>query len=276
MWKDYSIRALQRAIASATLLLACACTQENNEQDSVETLLTTVGLAQIAGDSPLIPNAVILDGVAAEAVGMRSLRYCEVLLIEGGPLEVRAATYNTFGQNFCPETEWDALDPAQIQFDFQALAVAMNGPRGFIVNGVRSPNGSSTQFANFGNIRMGLVAIVIVSPSLVAASQNHPYVSQSVRRTNIWLYDAGAEVYELVNPNGNVYRMQSFAQYVDASITAASLPALGDRLALPEGWSYRVRTLTAAEGVAPPDGLATVLTDEFGNTYQLTNSIIAP
>ena len=37
--------------------------------------------------------------------------------------------------------------------------------------------------------------------------------------------------------------MQAGSQVVDSSLTMASLAKLGDRLKLPLGWKYRVRTL---------------------------------
>jgi hypothetical protein len=38
--------------------------------------------------------------------------------------------------------------------------------------------------------------------------------------------------------------MQAYSHIVDDSLTQDSLPALGDRLHLPEDWHYRARTRT--------------------------------
>jgi hypothetical protein len=45
------------------------------------------------------------------------------------------------------------------------------------------------------------------------------------------------------------------------------LANLGERLSLPEGWTYRSRILDEELVVDTTDHLATVLQDEFENTY---------
>jgi hypothetical protein len=50
-----------------------------------------------------------------------------------------------------------------------------------------------------------------------------------------------------------------------------SLDTLGTKLALPAGWSYRVRVLDAELVVDTTAHIATVLQDEFENTYTLPN-----
>ena len=60
--------------------------------------------------------------------------------------------------------------------------------------------------------------------------------------------------------------MQAYAQIVDASLTEADLPTLGQRLALPVGWSYSTRVLDAPLEVSTP-GEAVVIQDELQNTY---------
>jgi hypothetical protein len=48
-----------------------------------------------------------------------------------------------------------------------------------------------------------------------------------------------------------------------------ALLTLGERLALPDGWTYRSRILAEELVVDTSDHLATVLQDEFENTYTL-------
>jgi hypothetical protein len=52
-------------------------------------------------------------------------------------------------------------------------------------------------------------------------------------------------------------------------MSEASLVNLGERLALPEGWSYRTRVLETELVVDTSETLATVVQDEFENTYTL-------
>ena len=96
-----------------------------------------------------------------------------------------------------------------------------------------------------------------------------PYVSLSVARTTTWVYDAGAPVYELADPTGRIFDMQSYSVETVPQ-TEASLAGLGQALHLPSGWTFRSRTLDVALKVTAVDGLATIVQDENGNTYQLS------
>jgi hypothetical protein len=64
-----------------------------------------------------------------------------------------------------------------------------------------------------------------------------------------------------------VYVMQSMSRNVDPDLGIEQLPTLGQRLELPPGWQYRVRTLEE-ELVVPARGDAHIVFDEFENNYQ--------
>jgi hypothetical protein len=96
-----------------------------------------------------------------------------------------------------------------------------------------------------------------------------PYVERYVNRGAVFFFDAGAPVYELVNPEGLAYVMQAYCVGVDPTLTEEHLPTLGERLALPDGWSYRTRLLEEELVVDTTATIATVLQDEFENTYTL-------
>ena len=74
-------------------------------------------------------------------------------------------------------------------------------------------------------------------------------------------------VYELTSPEGDVYRMQSYTQLVDPTLTIDDLETLGERLELPEGWRYQARVL-GEDSQLVADGLAFVINDDFLNAYQ--------
>jgi hypothetical protein len=96
-----------------------------------------------------------------------------------------------------------------------------------------------------------------------------PYVERYVNRGAVFFFDAGRPVYELVNPEGLAYVMQAYCVGVDPTLTEADLGALGERLALPEGWSFRTRILDEELVVDTTASIATVLQDELENTYTL-------
>jgi hypothetical protein len=61
--------------------------------------------------------------------------------------------------------------------------------------------------------------------------------------------------------------MQAFSQQVDPSMSEESLTGLGDRLTLPEGWTYSVETIDEDLVIETMVTPARVLQDEFMNSY---------
>ena len=63
--------------------------------------------------------------------------------------------------------------------------------------------------------------------------------------------------------------MQALCLGVDPAMAEAACPSLGGRLAMPHGWSYRTRVLEEELVVDTTGKVATVLQDEFENSYTL-------
>ena len=84
---------------------------------------------------------------------------------------------------------------------------------------------------------------------------------------NTWTWNAGRRVFELLAPDGSTYVMQSYSQIRDPGLTLGQLPALGARLELPQGWSYRSRRLKR-DLTLTANGTATIIQDDLTNTYQ--------
>ena len=131
--------------------------------------------------------------------------------------------------------------------------------------GIADPGG---EVVTFGKLQMRPLATVrLPLAALRGGLQRQPYTENTVRRTTIYVYDQGREVYELVAPDGTPYVMQSYSLAVDPTLTKADLPALGSRLQLPPGWRYQVRRLSQ-EWPLRVDGEARVIQDELENSYQ--------
>ncbi len=90
-----------------------------------------------------------------------------------------------------------------------------------------------------------------------------------MNRGAVFFWDAGKPVYELVDPDGRPFVMQARCVGVDSRMTEESLATLGDRLALPAGWTYRSRVLDSELVIDTSATMATVVQDEFENTYTL-------
>jgi haloalkane dehalogenase len=198
---------------------------------------------------------------------MHGARYGEVLLVTGRLNRIEATVYNTLGLNECPDDLWRALDTEAIKKTYRARAVILNGPRYFLMDKISIADPGQEIF-DFGGLQMRRLATVPLSlRSLLGGLRRHPYTEQAVRRTTVYGWDQGREVYELVAPDGTTYVMQSYSLSVDPTLTEAGLPTLGARLQLPDGWRYRVRRLET-EWTLAVEGEAQVLQDELENSYQ--------
>jgi hypothetical protein len=200
--------------------------------------------------------------------GMRDVRYGEVLAVftrDTGRLE--AEVYGTQMLNDCPQELWVTLDPAAIASELGAAFVKLNGPRHWMLDGLGTKVAPiEPVLRDFGaGLTMRRIATVDIGDSPAVA----PYSERHVDRGAVFFFDAGAPVHELVRPDGVAYVMQAYCLAVDPSLTLDALPELGNRLALPDGWTYRTRILDEELVVDTTATVATVLQDEFENTYTL-------
>lgn len=194
---------------------------------------------------------------------LRGVRYCEVVLARLADGGIAADVYNTVGLSECPEVAWAALDAAAIAAEEGALMAVLNGPRYWLIDRFESSELLDPTVRTFGCLPMRLAGrVLLAGPAM-------PYEPRTVRRDTTFVFTAGSVVYELVDPDGGIWDMQSYSVQVEP-LTEASLATLGARLTLPAGWSFRARTLDADLRITAVDGLATVTQDELSNTYQLS------
>ena len=223
-------------------------------------------------DADVVPEACTdgnnagLTDVAFSFEDVEAGRYCEVLVIyPEADGTIMADVYNSLPFGDCPQDLWDRLDVDAIAADFpDATSILLNGPRYFLMQelfGSMRPDGLP-MVRSFGGIQMIKAATVEAS-----SVGQMGYVQTTVNRSNTWRFTEGTRVHELIDDEGNIYVMQSFSRIVDAELTFDDLENLATRIAVPDGWRYRVRILDAHLDVQA-DGTATVLQDELQNTYQ--------
>jgi hypothetical protein len=197
---------------------------------------------------------------------MRGVRYGEVLAVYLRDTGLEAEVYGTQMLNDCPQELWETLDADAIAKDMGAVFVKLNGPRYWVLDGLGSKVAViEPVFKDFNGIQMRRIATIPIGADFAAG----PYTIRNVNRGAVFFFDAGKTVYELVDPDGRALVMQARCIGIDPNMTEESLANLGERLALPEGWSYRTRVLDAELVVDTSATLATVVQDEFENTYTL-------
>ncbi|MEW7290288.1 hypothetical protein [Aquimarina sp. 2304DJ70-9] len=198
---------------------------------------------------------------------LRDYRYGEIIPIFQNKSTIYAEVYNTIGLNKLPSNLWKKLNADVLAEKYGAKIVKLNGPRYWVLNSIqgsgKTVNGKT---ADFGGIEMKLRA-TLEFKIWEGAQLGANYSDNEVNRETIWIYNKGSMVYELTNPNGEVYRMQSYSQEIDPKLNIEDLETLNKRLKLPKGWSYKARLLKD-DSRLNSNGKAYVITDDLNNAYQ--------
>ena len=196
--------------------------------------------------------------------GLSGKRYGEVLLVTPGEAGPQATVYNSYPLNDCPADLWSALDAQAIATENGAATALLNGPRYWLMNSIEKVNQGPRMIKNFGGIDMLLQATV-----LLTAMNPAPYTANQVNRHTVFTFDAGEEVFELQDPAFRRWVMQTWSQIVDPDLSRGDLPKLGERLDLPEGWTYQKRVLESPLRIDSANRTALVLQDDLTNSYSL-------
>lgn len=201
---------------------------------------------------------------AANLENVRGSRYCEIIYTK---LSLTLPVYSTFNLNNCPEAVWKTISTDEIKKETGASKVLLNGPRFFLMDKIVKSHLINSQIVTLGGIQVREAGILHLSfKDLVMGFR--PYIEHEVKRDTIWVYDAGKPVYELINPAGQVFVMQSYSIQHEPQ-TEASLSNLGEKLKPPIGWTFRAGNLKVQGEVVAVKQQAVVIQDELRNTYQL-------
>lgn len=254
----------------AILVLAAACTTTGSSGSSD----STDAARRVAADGPGGTDA----STSVRAVNLHDRRYCEILILtpaaatgaetgtETGTETMVADVYATLGVNDCPDDRWVAIDVEAVGEEYEGIAVR-NGPRHWLSDSIEATVGPS-ELTTFGDLEFRRAATLPID----LGAARLPFQERAVTRSTRFTFDAGTEVYELTAPDGRVFVMQSYSLALDPSLTVSDLAGLEDRLTLPPGWSFEARRPAQDLLVTDVDGVATVIQDEFDNTYQLEHS----
>jgi hypothetical protein len=244
---------------------------------------STAAASQVARLAILVAAVVALGACSASPAGpgdagspdagasieIRGQRYCEILLVTLSGTGAHVDVYTTFGLNDCPAAAWSAVDATKVATDEGVTKALLNGPRYWTLDSFVSASFVDPTPRTVGGLAMRHAASIDVPLSALSSLGRAPYTANTIQRNTTVRLDAGKVVYELVGPDAKIYDMQSYSVQKSA-LTEADLATLGARLTLPSGWSYRTRTPAAPLQIVALGGLATVIQDDFDNTYQLS------
>jgi hypothetical protein len=242
------------------------------------TLLAAPGLAalglllcapRIAGaqnSQPGHPDA-LADHVRMMA-GVRDARYCEIVVIRLAGLKAVASVYNTLGLDTCDPATWKRITAAEVKRTLGGADVVLNGPRHFVMDQIGSGAPEPGAVVTVEGMAFRKQAEIVIHLDQRGLP---PYTEQKIERTTTYVFEAGKPIFVLAAPNGRSYVMQSYSNILDPTLAYADLPRLGQRLKLPPGWSYKMRT-PPKDLVLTVQGVAVVLQDSLGDTYQKFNA----
>lgn len=197
---------------------------------------------------------------------MRGVRYGEVLAVHARGDKLFAEVWGTQLLHDCPADWWNTLNAGELAEELGALMVKLNGPRFWTLDGFGTKvDVVEPVIRELRGMPMRRIAEVELGDNPAAV----PYTERHVNRGAVFFFDAGRTVHELVDPRGRAFVMQAYCVGVDSTLTVESLDSLGQRLSLPDGWSFRTRTLDEDLVVDTTAHVATVVQDELENTYTL-------
>lgn len=220
------------------------------------------------------------DGVNAKMVtfnDLRDVRYAEVFLIGGNGItkNLSAAFYNTTDRNnqaapnnTCPQELWDKIDVDQLKEEYNVLSAFKNGPRHWTMDWIEIPVGKELDFSGLKARWFGQVVLPKVDLNEKGSTGYKP---TEVARKSKMGFDAGKPIFALIDDQGRPWAMQAYGLIDDPSQTYKGLFTLDKKLKdIPSGWSYRVIILEKDLVIHADDkGIAYIVQDELGNTYDL-------
>lgn len=204
---------------------------------------------------------------------LRDARYCEIIPVTRDKATIVSEVYNTLGLNDCPADAWVQITEEMINEEYGSIQSKLNGPRHWMMDQIIG-QGSSVESPKFtfggeSGIEMQRRGVIETKVGEDTVGEAY-YVPNQVERDTVFVYAAGEPVFELTDPDGQIYMMQSYSQIVDPNLTYDQLADLGGRLALPEGWSFSTRVLDEEFRLTTEatDGVAYVINDDLLNSYQ--------
>jgi len=222
-------------------------------------LAGTMAYARAGGAAPAERSAYLDQA--------RYFGQCEIFLLKGQPGKYEALVYNTTPLNDCPPATFDPIDPKLLAKN-TGSDLAWKNPRRFwtmdhlTITLVGDPR-------EFDGLMFNFVAKMTMPPAFTPGKGQAGFAFQptKIRRNSKYEFLKGQPVFLLQSPDGHTWVMQTYTTHTDASLTAADLPNLAQRLKLPEGWRFKAKTLEQ-DLIIHTTGLANIVPDNLEDMYQ--------
>jgi hypothetical protein len=242
------------AVLLAVFAVACGSSDDDADEES--------GDDESSSTSEETPDTTL-----PSTEKLRNERYCDVIVtIEG---EDAPEVYSTFGLNKCQQAKWDELDEDTVVEELDAESAILDGPRHWVFDQIVSDTEStSDETVELGGLEFALRPLLAADAATASAD---PYDAVAAARDADLVYRRGGKVFTLTAPTGEAYIMVSFSQQDDAELKMSNLADLGDKLDLPDGWTFAAADLTESYTLAV-DEAATAVRDDLGNAYQLVTT----
>jgi len=208
---------------------------------------------------------------------LRNQRYKEIDLFAKDVIKkiLYISSYNTTGLNGADDTADSApdslargLDPKAIAKQYQALAVLVGSPRYWTIDWLADRVGKVRTFGSLNAAWMGNRAGSVAAVSNKSTDQ--AYRVSLVAQTAAEGFKKGSKVYLLDDPKDRTWVMTSYTDKWAPGLTIEKLDSLGNLLAMPPGWKYRVTVLAKELVLVSKSGSVAYTQDDKGNTYVLT------
>ncbi len=207
---------------------------------------------------------------------LRGSRFVQIELFARDVIKrvLYVSIYNTTGENSGDDTRDSApadlvarLDPKTIANSFHAAGAVVSPPLCWALDWFVDRVGAARNFVGLNAAWMGNG--LAAESRLSAKRPAETYSATVFPRTAIEGFRKGGKVYLLDDPKGRTWVLAAFRWDGPPDAGLDDLDSLGDRLNLPEGWKFRVATLSRDLILEAKNGSAATLQDDEGDLYHL-------
>jgi len=212
--------------------------------------------------------------------GLNRVRYIEIFVIGGDPLkgQLRGNVYNTTAipgwdlktnKDTAPDAYVQGINKEAIKKEYDAYAVAINGPKLWMLDDVDIPLGTNREF---NGKEIPWCAELHLNPEALLTMGKEGYKPTTIERKSKFEYRKGTQVFLIDDADGTTWIMKGMQLGIPAQYTYEQYVANQATMykKLPAGWKVRTKVLDQDLILIPATGVATIMPDEFFNVYDKT------